>query len=231
MTSWFIGKITWAFKIRNTYYDKKSWPFVEHTHTAGWTLKQNTIAGNTHTRTKLWKKNGWSVNAQETGQTCWGMRRHKWNTSFFSATKTVIQCCWGIGAVPLKFKESLLSGSGFFITFGDYIQTWSPFLLFFKFLHSFTLYSSPPLDPCFFNKRRADLWDAFSQVVCFFSQYFLTTFQSWVTSIIHSLTVKLNRFQPSFNIFFNYMPEWQETTKPNHQHDTSSRRQAYTIKL
>lgn len=172
---------------------------MEHTHTAGWTLKQNTIAGNTHTRTKLWKKNGWSVNAQETGQTCWGMRRHKWNTSFFSATKTVIQCCWGIGAVPLKFKESLLSGSGSFITFGDYIQTWSPFLLF-KFLHSFTLNSSPPSDPCFLT-RGEQISEMPSLRFCFFSLYFLTTFQSWVTSIIHSLIVKLNGFQPSFNIF------------------------------
>lgn len=170
MTSWFIGKITWAFKIRNTYYDKKSWPFVEHTHTAGWTLKQNTIAGNTHTRTKLWKKNGWSVNAQETGQTCWGMRRHKWNTSFFSATKTVIQCCWGIGAVPLKFKESLLSGSGFFITFGDYIQTWSPFLLFFKFLHSLFITSFRSL---FFQQEESwSLRCLLSGCLFFFSVFF-----------------------------------------------------------
>lgn len=170
------------------------------THPDCWVDVETKYNSRKHTRTKLWKKNGWSVNAQETGQTCWGMRRHKWNTSFFSATKTVIQCCWGIGAVPLKFKESLLSGSGFFLS--PLETTYKHDHLFFSSLNSFTLYSSPLLDPCFFDKRRADLWDAFSQVVCFFSLYFLTTFQSWVTSIIHSLTVKLNVFQPSFNIFF-----------------------------
>lgn len=120
-------------------------------------------------------------------------------TSFFSATKTVIQCCLGIGAVPLKFKESLLPGSGFFITFGDYIQTWSPFLLFFKFLHSFTLYSSPPLDPCF--STRGELISEMPSLrlsVFFFVFFNLLPVMGY---IIHSLIVKLNGLQPSFNIF------------------------------
>lgn len=57
-------------------------------------------------------------------------------TSFFSATKTVIQCCLGIGAFPLKFKESLLPGRGFFLS--PLETTYKHDHLFFSSLNSFT---------------------------------------------------------------------------------------------
>lgn len=56
-------------------------------------------------------------NHAEVGKDTKDTHMHK-HTGLFSAGKTVIQCKWGISAVPLNFKESLLSGNSSFITFG-----------------------------------------------------------------------------------------------------------------
>lgn len=81
---------------------------------AVWKLKWNTIAGNIVEK----RENKHAEVQKDTNNT----NEKDAHTGIFLAVRNVIQPSWGLSAVPLNFKQSLLS-SFFLITSGYYVNT------------------------------------------------------------------------------------------------------------